>query len=525
MPERQRFFDYDYISNLPDFNEELCPRLKTYQIQILLSLVHLVGQYWQWSGAADIDTIDAWMSDITLQLETAEVCTLISDVRLNGCHLEALYIGDEEWTDKGDINACVVDATAIRADPTGCGNLEMSDDGGSTYFDIANTDYIRRDGFCTLDGEYRLQNVSNNNLFIYSSAGSLRGKIGTRLGYFWLGPEGVIPLNIGNASFPNYNINYFPETGSLVTGVIPAGTALPNSPKFGVKANSGVLLYLDQLHASDHTMQWRKSGVLRGWIEATGRLVASEQLALQIAASDSNFYKAADLDIAFSPTTVGSRRGRVDVRVYNVATPSIGQRWDFDSNGQIATAVLGKTPTLPVQSVAGNVQGNTALRSFLAAMEGFGWIVDNAFWDEYCAFYDFAIDDYSENWTLNTGDYVGSAYYKNATGEGVIRLDWTPIEDSDSTVQEVTVNLNFVGDNGAVLSIKDTLGFTFASHTFPDTIDTTYTFLLLGISEMTTPLRVELAADVDSVIQISEITVKGDYQEGVWIASVTGVFC
>lgn len=91
----------------------------------------------------------------------------------------------------------LVPPTMIRADPSGCGNLEKSTDGGETWTDIDNTDFLRRDGVCAMTGGLEIYPTADEALLTLKGVGSpyqtakiLRVQDSAGVDKAWINPRG-----------------------------------------------------------------------------------------------------------------------------------------------------------------------------------------------------------------------------------------------------------------------------------------------------------------------------------------------
>lgn len=105
----------------------------------------------------------------------------------------------------------LVPPTMIRADPSGCGNLEKSTDGGDTWTDIDDTDFLRRDGVCAMSGGLEIYPTTNQVLLTMKGTGSpyQAAKImvvqdGAGVDRAWINPRGDISLGLDASSYSAY---------------------------------------------------------------------------------------------------------------------------------------------------------------------------------------------------------------------------------------------------------------------------------------------------------------------------------
>lgn len=98
----------------------------------------------------------------------------------------------------------LVPPTMIRSDPSGCGNLEKSTDGGTTWTDIPDTDFLRRDGICAMTGGLEIFPTANqvaltmkNAVNPYQAAKIMVVQDGAGVDRAWINPRGSMALNSG----------------------------------------------------------------------------------------------------------------------------------------------------------------------------------------------------------------------------------------------------------------------------------------------------------------------------------------
>jgi len=96
----------------------------------------------------------------------------------------------------------LVPPTMIRSDPSGCGNLEKSTDGGETWVDIDNTDFLRRDGVCTMTGGLEIYPTADEALLTlkgvgtpYQTAKIMRVQDSAGVDVAWINPRGDAVLS------------------------------------------------------------------------------------------------------------------------------------------------------------------------------------------------------------------------------------------------------------------------------------------------------------------------------------------
>lgn len=106
-----------------------------------------------------------------------------------------------------------VPPTMIRSDPSGCGNLEKSTDGGTTWTDIADTDFLRRDGTCAMTGGLEIYPTANQVLLTmkgavnpYQAAKIMVVQDGAGVDRAWINPRGDMTLNADAAGYGLYLI-------------------------------------------------------------------------------------------------------------------------------------------------------------------------------------------------------------------------------------------------------------------------------------------------------------------------------
>lgn len=96
----------------------------------------------------------------------------------------------------------LVPPTMIRSDLSGCGNLEKSTDGGTTWTDIPDTDFLRRDGVCAMTGGLEIYPTADAVLLTMKGVGSpyqtakiMRVQDSAGVDVAWINPRGDMTLS------------------------------------------------------------------------------------------------------------------------------------------------------------------------------------------------------------------------------------------------------------------------------------------------------------------------------------------
>lgn len=91
----------------------------------------------------------------SLVFHSSDDCeALMPEFRVVDCELQWRPTSEDDWIDLVDLTECFPapsPQTLIRANTSGCGSLEQSLDGGTSYTPITNTGFYRLDAFCPAD--------------------------------------------------------------------------------------------------------------------------------------------------------------------------------------------------------------------------------------------------------------------------------------------------------------------------------------------------------------------------------------
>lgn len=317
----------------------------------------------------------------------------------------------------------LVPPTMIRSDPSGCGNLEKSTDGGTTWTDIDNTDFLRRDGVCAMTGGLEIYPADHVESLIVRQSDSAVShdvvKIQRQdgLSLIRIFRDGEIGADTTIGGFDkfsiyggNYSVKYGTLTRSSILGVTDAGFTLMGKATlrpFQMLAFDSVTstVYCTGKGGTVKNQVWRKSNVIdydNAWIGADGdghfgiRNAASDipdgvtldhestaaggaglgiALKMQGKSSTTSAQAMARLYAAWETATHATRVAKVVLAVSDFSGEKTLIEGGVTGASTPKLGFLGASPQ-PRLALSGDCEGNPVVKSIAQLLALFGFATD-----------------------------------------------------------------------------------------------------------------------------------------------------
>jgi len=302
----------------------------------------------------------------------------------------------------------LVPPTMIRSDPSGCGNLEKSTDGGETWTDINNTDYFRRDGVCDVVGQVRVKPpaAATVPLRLYAAPASSEA-LALWEGYNPAGQK-VISFSGTNQATQYYGpdptrlLQYFQTSGNSIiqnsgsnnallisaTGIVAANYNTQNGLSVGtagvlenallsLAANSATKRGIEIRNRDDSSDAFKlvnDSILMRMRITNEGAAELYESMKLRLLTSTVR-ENVMSVVAAWDDSTNATRKGRfsLNAEAYNGSREIMRGRNDA---AQAMVGFLGATPQ-PRLALSGDCLGNAVVKSIAELLALFGLATDD----------------------------------------------------------------------------------------------------------------------------------------------------
>jgi len=247
--------------------------------------------------------------------------------------------------------------TQIRPDPSGCGNLEQSTDGGATWEDIPGTDFLPRDGTCAMTGGLEIDPPTN------STALSLRYPSQPTVN-----PFAYLVATVGR-SFMTPQGSWL----STISGNTISMGAVSNPSVTFQKGATFPIQIQQALNPTDTAFDFLYNGVLKHRMYGD-RVKYYKSLYLQEPTSI-QMRDAALFESAWDVPTDASRAGRFALSAidYNGTKEIIRGRAD---GTQAQIGFLGAAPQ-PALAISGDHRKNPITKQIVELLALFGLCIDN----------------------------------------------------------------------------------------------------------------------------------------------------
>jgi len=245
----------------------------------------------------------------------------------------------------------LVPPTMIRSDPSGCGNLEKSTDGGETWVDIANTDYLRRDGVCAMTGGLEIYPTADEALLTLKGVGSpyqtakiMRVQDSAGVDVAWINPRGDMTLNA--------------DASTRALTLASGGIGIQRDGKLQWKNMAGVYQDIFIVDTSDRLRMRSPGAGGFSWIRSTGTAL------VQIAENGSTIFQndnpaSATLLTVVCGLTQGSNH------LFRITNRSAEQYHNIASDGKALHATIdAATNTVPDNLTIDHRSSNTPIAGF-----------------------------------------------------------------------------------------------------------------------------------------------------------------
>jgi len=155
--------------------------------------------------------------------------------------------------------------TQIRPDPSGCGNLEQSTDGGATWEDIPGTDFLPRNGLCAMTGGLEIYPTADEALLTlkgvgapYQTAKIMRVQDSAGVDVAWINPRGDMTLS--------------GDTSLRALKLLGGGIGLDNAAQLFWKDTGGT--YRRTMWSSGTDIRWEQQGGGYAWLNQAQTIIA-----------------------------------------------------------------------------------------------------------------------------------------------------------------------------------------------------------------------------------------------------------